>query len=198
MKSELDSINFKIFSVDQIQKDWVCSDACKSTTFTVEESMSSFSELSVNNLLDQGTTTIQEKYQAAQEIRERIEPERLAGFLNKHRKITSALTKYLGLASYISSNTTTSIRVPSIQMMKLFFTETVQKDMKVLFEDVENYRKAYETMYLSGRSIITKHLAEIEDGVTHYMKLLYEAKWDLYDAQTFKTKISDLPSPLFK
>ena len=182
--------------VDKIEENCVCADACTSAAYALDESMSSFSELSVNNLLDHDTRGIQEKYQAAREIRERLEPQRLADFLNKHKKITNGLTTYLGQASYISSNATTSLRLLSTQMIKAFFTDIVQIDMRKLFGDIEKYKDSYEAMYQPGRSTVTKQLTDINDEVTHYIKVLYEARFHQNNVATFKGKMYGLSKTL--
>ena len=181
-----------------MQQNCSCADACESSTFTQDDSLSSFSKLSIENLLDHDTKTIGKKYKAVKELRERVEEERIADFLSKLLKISHGLTKFIRYTSYVASSGTASIRTLSEKAIKAFYVSVINKDIDYLFGDIDNYTESYEAMYRPSRRLIEKQLADVSDEVTYYIKMLHTSKETPYNAETFKNNVYGVASELLK
>ena len=147
-----------------MQQNCSCADACESSAYTQDDSLSSFSKLSIENLLDHDTKTIGKKYKAVKEWRERVEEKRIADFLSKLLKILHGLTKFIRYTSYVASSGTASIRTLSEKAIKAFYVSVIK------FGDIENYTESYEAMYRPSRRLIEEQLTEVSDEVTYCIK----------------------------
>ena len=158
----------------KLQEGCKCTDACESSTFVTEISTASFSERSVDSLLDHDQEDIITKYRAAREIRERIEPHRLARFVNGFRDITADISKFLTYTSYIGAEDETSLRMLSSQILKVFFEDIVKSDLKTLFplDDMSKYIESFNTLYGSRRSLINRQLSNVLNEVTLFVDSL--------------------------
>ena len=183
---------------DKMQQNCSCADACESSAYTQDDSLSSFSKLSIENLLDHDTKTIGKKYKAVKEWRERVEEERIADFLSKLLKISHGLTKFIRYTSYVASSGTASIRTLSEKAIKAFYVSVINKDIDYLFGDIDNYTESYEAMYRPSRRLIEEQLTEVSDEVTYYIKMLHISKETSYNAETFKNNVYGVASELLK
>ena len=181
-----------------MQQNCSCADACESSAYTQDDSLSSFSKLSIENLLDHDTKTIGKKYKAVKEWRERVEEKRIADFLSKLLKISHGLTKFIRYTSYVASSGTASIRTLSEKAIKAFYFSVINKDIDDLFGDIENYTESYEAMYRPSRRLIEEQLAEVSDEVTYYIKMLHIWKETSYNEETFKNNVYGVAGELLK
>ena len=158
----------------KLQEGCKCNDACESSVFVTEISTASFSQRSVESLLDHGKEDIPTKYRAAREIRERIEPHRLANFLKGFRSITVGIFRFLAFTSYIAAEDETSLRMLSSQMLKVFYEDIVKADLKTLFpaDDIKKYITSFETLYQPRRQLINQQLTNVLNEVTLFVDTL--------------------------
>ena len=172
-----------------MQRNCSCADACQSSAYTQDESQSSFSKLSIESLLDHDTKTISDKYKLAKELRERLEEERIADFLSKLLNISHGLTEFIRYTSYVTSTGTASIRTLSENVITAFFVSVIDRDVNLLFGDIDNYVQSYEAMYHPTRVLILEWLGTVSEEVTYYIKLLHISKESSdYNAEKFKNR----------
>ena len=150
-----------------------CNDACHSLSYTAEVSMSTLSERSAEFLLDHNKEDIRTQYRESREIRERVEPERLAGFLKTHREIHAAIKRFLDYTNYIASTDATSLRSLAVQAVNTFSDHIVRNDTLCLLDDIDNYNKAYKVIYEPRRKLIIEQVSTAVKTVTFFLDLFY-------------------------
>ena len=135
--------------------------------------MSTLSERSAEFLLDHNKEDIRTQYRASREIRERVEPERLAGFLKTHREIHAEIKRFLDYTNSIASTEATSLRSLAIQAVNTFSGHIVRNDISRLFYDIDNYNKAYKVIYEPRRKLIIEQVSTAVKTVTFFLDLFY-------------------------